>query len=188
MPTIAGPTPMGTPLPDMALADADGVEHGLHALAAGRPMLVAFVCNHCPYVKHVETELGRIAADLTDRGMAVVGIMSNDLNSHPEDGPDGMRDQAERAGWTFPYLLDPGQRLALALGAACTPDLFVFDAEGLLVHRGAFDGSTPGNGEPLDGAALRAATDAVLAGAPVPGDLPPSLGCGIKWSPGNEPA
>lgn len=188
MPTIAGPTPMGTPLPDMTLADVGGVVHGLHELAAGRPTLVAFVCNHCPYVKHVELELGRIAADVTARGMAVVAVMSNDLDEYPEDGPDGMREQMQRAGWDFPYLLDEGQRLALELGAACTPDLFLFDAAGLLVHRGAFDGSTPKNGQPLDGAALRAATDAVLAGTPIPDGLPPSLGCGIKWSPGNEPA
>jgi len=188
MPKISGPTPLGAPLPAITLADADGVEHSLHALAGGQPILVAFVCNHCPYVKHVEQEFGRIAADLTERGMVVVAVMSNDLDAYPEDGPDGMRDQKQRSGWDFPYLLDAEQRLALELGAVCTPDLFLFDADGRLAHRGAFDGSTPGNGEPLDGAALRAASDAVLAGTAVPADLPPSIGCGIKWSASNEPA
>lgn len=188
MPTIAEPTPMGTPLPDMVLADVDGVEHSLSALADGGPLLVAFVCNHCPYVKHIEAEFGRIASELLGRGMKVVGIMSNDLAPHPEDGPDGMRDQMRRAGWTFPYLLDPDQRLAREIGAVCTPDLFLFDAHGRLAHRGAFDHSTLKNGAPLDGAGLRAAAEAVLAGVPVPEGLPPSLGCGIKWSPGNEPA
>jgi thiol-disulfide isomerase/thioredoxin len=188
MPVTSPPTPMGVLLPDRSLRDADGVAHDLRSLAGGRPLLVAFVCNHCPYVRHIETAFGAFARDYATRGLSTVGIMSNDVDIHPEDGPDGMREQSARAGWDFPVLLDPGQVVALELGAACTPDLFLFDASGALVHRGAFDGSTPGNGVPVDGSALVAAADAVLAGAAVPADLPPALGCGIKWSPGNEPS
>lgn len=188
MPTVSETRPLGVPLPDVTLPDADGVPHGLHAVAAGRPLLLAFLCNHCPYVQHVETAFGAVAADLTARGVAVVGVMSNDVAAYPDDDVDGMRAQAARAGWDFPYLVDADQALARTLGAACTPDLFLFDAAGLLAHRGAFDGSTPGNGVPVTGDALARATDAVLSGRPVPDDLPPSLGCGIKWRPGSAPA
>jgi thiol-disulfide isomerase/thioredoxin len=188
VPVTSPPTPLGTPLPDRSLRDAVDEAHDLHSLAAGAPLLVAFVCNHCPYVRHIETALGAFAREYATRGLSIVGIMANDVDSHPEDGPDGMREQSARAGWDFPVLVDPEQVVALELGAACTPDLFLFDAAGALVHRGAFDGSTPGNGVPVDGSALRVAVDAVLAGAPVPADLPPAIGCGIKWSPGNEPS
>jgi len=187
MPTIADRAPLGTPLPDVRLPDADGIEHDLHAVAAGRPVLVAFVCNHCPYVQHVEAALGSLIAGYGEQ-LATVGVMSNDVDAYPQDGPDGMREQASRAGWRFPTLLDADHLLAVTLGAACTPDLFLFDATGTLVHRGAFDDSTPGNGLPVTGEHLRAAIDAVLDGAPVPDGLPPSLGCGIKWRPGSAPA
>lgn len=183
MPTIADGRPLGAPLPDVVLPDADGVRHGLHEVSAGRPLVVAFLCNHCPYVRHVETELAAVARDLMTRGVAVVGVMSNDVEAYPDDDLPAMRDQVARAGWTFPYLLDADQTLARTLGAACTPDLFLFDSAGRLAHRGAFDGSTPGNGVPVTGDALRRAAEAVLAGRDVPDDLPPALGCSIKWRP-----
>lgn len=188
MPTVSETRPLGAPLPDATLPDADGVPHRLHEVAAGRPLLLAFMCNHCPYVQHVEAAFGAAARDLIARGMAVVAVVSNDVETYPDDDVDGMRAQASRAGWDFPYLVDADQSLARTLGAACTPDLFVFDAAGRLAHRGAFDDSTPGNGRPLTGDALGRAADAVLAGAPVPDDLPPALGCGIKWRPGSAPA
>jgi peroxiredoxin len=188
VPTVSETRPPGAPLPDVTLPDADGAPHRLHDVAAGRPLLLAFMCNHCPYVQHVEAAFGAAARALIARGVAVVAVMSNDVDAHPEDDVEGMRAQASRADWAFPYLVDAEQTLARALGAACTPDLFLFDAAGLLAHRGAFDDSTPGNGRPVTGDALTRASDAVLAGAPVPGDLPPALGCGIKWRPGTAPA
>ena len=188
MPTVAETRPLGAPLPDVTLPDADGAPHRLHDLAGGRPLVLAFLCNHCPYVQHVERAFGEVARELAGRGVAVVAVVSNDVAAYPEDDVAGMREQAARAGWDLPYLVDADQSLALTLGAACTPDLFLFDAAGALAHRGAFDGSTPGNGVEVTGAALRRAVDAVLAGEPVPDDLPPALGCGIKWRPGNEPA
>jgi thiol-disulfide isomerase/thioredoxin len=187
MATIADHAPLGVQLPDVALPDADGTLHHLAEVAAGRPLLVGFVCNHCPYVQHIEAALGALVAGYGTR-LAVVGVMSNDVEAYPQDGPEGMREQSVRAGWSFPYLIDTDHTLALTLGAACTPDLFVFETAGTLVHRGAFDDSTPGNGRPVTGEHLRAALDAVLSGAPVPTDLPPSLGCGIKWRPGLAPA
>lgn len=187
MPIVSEVRRLGAPLPDVTLPDADGRPHRLHDLAAGRPLLLAFMCNHCPYVRHLEAAFGAAARELVARGVAVVAVVSNDLDAHPEDDVAGMREQASRAGWDLPYLVDRDQTLALALGAACTPDLFLFDASGLLAHRGAFDGSTPGNGLLVTGDAVRRAVDAVLAGAPVPDDLPPALGCGIKWLPGNQP-
>ena len=188
MPTVSETRPLGAQLPDVTLPDADGAPHRLHDVAAGRPLLLAFMCNHCPYVQHVEAAFGATARDLAARGLAVVAVVSNDVASYPDDDVDGMREQAARAGWEFPYLVDADQSLARTLGAACTPDLFLFDAGGLLAHRGAFDDSTPGNGRPVTGDALARAADAVLAGAPVPDDLPPALGCGIKWRPGTAPA
>lgn len=177
----------GSPLPDVALTDADGAVHRLHDLLQAGPTLLAFVCNHCPYVQHVETAFGEIVAEYQALGVTTIAVAPNDLVAYPQDGPDGMREQIARAGWRFPYLCDPEHTLALAVGAVCTPDLFVYDADRRLAHRGAFDASSPSNGEPLTGADLRAALDAVLAGAPVPDDLTRSLGCGIKWTPGSEP-
>ena len=180
--------PLDATLPDVTLDAPDGTAHRLHDLAGDGPTLVAFVCNHCPYVQHVEVLLGELATAFAARGVTTVGVVSNDLVTYPQDGPDGIREQAARAGWTFPVLLDRDHALAHALGAVCTPDLFLFDADGRLAHRGGLDTSTPGNGEPLTGADLRAALDAVLTGAPVPDGLAPSLGCGIKWAEGHEPA
>lgn len=185
--TPTTPTSYGTPIPDVTLEDADGVAHRLHDLLGDGPTLLAVVCNHCPYVQHIERALGELAAAARGRGLTTIAVVSNDVTTHPEDGPDGMREQAARAGWDFPYLSDRDHALALAIGAVCTPDLFLYDAQRRLAHRGAFDASTPGNGEPLTGADLRAAIDAVLAGDAVPEGLTPSLGCGIKWTDGLAP-
>ena len=188
MATTSDVTPLGSPLPGGHLAAADGATHDLDDLTDDGPVLLAFLSNHCPYVRHIEEAFGRAAAELIARGITVLGISSNDATSHPQDGHDGMAAQVERAGWSFPYLRDPDQVLARAVGAVCTPDLFLYDRDRRLAYRGAFDGSTPGNGVPLTGGDLRAAADAVLAGRPAPAEQRPAVGCGIKWRPGNEPA
>jgi thiol-disulfide isomerase/thioredoxin len=188
MPTTTAPqAPLGALLPDAILDDAAGLEHRLHALLDEGPTLLAFVCNHCPYVQHVERALGLVAEEYRARGFTTIAVVSNDFASYPEDGPDGMREQMARAGWGFAYLRDRQHALALAVGAVCTPDLFVYDADRRLVHRGAFDASTPSNGQPLTGADLRAALDAALSGSAAPDGLAPSLGCSIKWAEGTDP-
>ncbi len=150
-------------------------------------LLVMFICNHCPYVQHIVGELGRLAADYLPRGVAVVAINSNSARTHPQDGPEHMNQLARAEGWRFPFLFDETQQVARRFRAACTPDFFLFDAGRRLVYRGQFDDSRPGNGVPVTGRDLRAALDAVLAGEPVPEEQKPSLGCNIKWTPGNEP-
>lgn len=188
MPPISSTgTPRGALLPDLELDDADGAVHRLHSLLGDGPSLVAFLCNHCPYVQHIEVPFGALAAEYAARGVTTIAVVSNDPVGYPQDGPDGMREQIARAGWSFPYLRDREHALALAVGAVCTPDLFVYDGQRRLFHRGAFDGSTPKNGEPLTGDDLRTALDAVLAGSDVPDGLTPSLGCGIKWAEGFDP-
>jgi peroxiredoxin len=175
--------PLGTTAPDFALPDVTGVTHRLADFAA--PVLVvAFVCNHCPYVKHIELAMGRL---VPTRELDVVAICSNDVSRYPADAPAALAEQSERAGWTFPYLVDSDQQVARAYGAVCTPDFFVYGPDRTLAYRGAFDDSTPGNGLPVTGAALAAAIDLVSAGQPVPEPHRPSMGCGIKWLPGNEP-
>ncbi len=178
---------LGAEAPAFTLRDADGKPVSLDDVASGPAYVVMFICNHCPYVKHVEKELGALAAEYQAKGAAFVAVMPNDTASHPEDGPDGMRDQAERAGFTFPYLLDVDQEAATAYGAACTPDFFVLDADRRLAYRGRMDASRPRSDEPVTGADLRAALEALLAGEPVPSEQQPSMGCSIKWKPGNEP-
>jgi peroxiredoxin len=185
--TSSTTTPAGALLPDVELDDADGVAHRLHALLDDGPTVLAFVCNHCPYVQHIESAFGALATEYHARGVTTIAVVSNDPVGYPQDGPEGMRDQARRAGWTFPYLRDRDHALALAVGAVCTPDLFVYDADRRLVHRGAFDASTPRNDRALTGDDLRAALDAVLVGADAPEGLTPSLGCGIKWIEGLAP-
>jgi peroxiredoxin len=179
--------PLGTPAHDFELPAADGTTVKLADLD-GRALLVMFLCNHCPYVRHVEAELGKAVAEYAGRGVAAVGICSNDLDAYPDDGPAGMADQARRAGWEFPYLLDEDQQVAAAYRAMCTPDLFVYGADRRLAYRGAFDDSTPRNGQPVTGALLRGALDRVLAGEPVPEPHRPSMGCSLKWRPGNRPS
>jgi peroxiredoxin len=179
--------PLGTSAPDFNLPDADGNMHSLDDGVGSRAYLVMFICNHCPFVKHVADELARLGRDYQDKGVAVFAINSNDVESHPADGPDKMKEEAASRGYTFPYLLDEDQGVAKAYEAACTPDFYLFDAGRKLVYRGQLDGSRPGNDMPVDGADLRRALDAVLASEPVPADQVPSLGCNIKWKAGKEP-
>lgn len=177
--------PIGTPAPPFALPALDGRIVSAE-VAAGRPFLVMFLSNHCPYVRHIERQLGSLVAEHTD-DVAVVAVCSNDIDNYPDDGPKGLAEQAHRAGFTFPYLLDESQQVALAYRAACTPDFFLYDHARMLAYRGEFDESRPRNDAPVTGAALRAALKLVVAGRPVAEPQMPSLGCGIKWKPGNEP-
>jgi thiol-disulfide isomerase/thioredoxin len=151
-------------------------------------MLVMFICNHCPYVQHVRAELARFGRDYQGRGLGIVAISPNDTDVYPEDGPAAMKREAETHGYTFPYLFDEDQQVASAYTAMCTPDFFLFDAGRELVYRGRFDESRPNSGTQPTGADLRAAVDAVLAGNPVNEEQWPSMGCSIKWKPGNTPA
>jgi peroxiredoxin len=178
---------LGTRAPDFELPDLDGAMHSPGRFPAGQPLLVAFICNHCPFVRHIRHEFARFAREYQQRGVAVVAIAANDIEAYPQDGPQGMAEEAREAGYTFPYLLDAGQQVARAYHAACTPDFFLFAADRRLVYRGQFDGSRPGNGVAVTGSDLRAACDAVLAGRPVAAEQKPSIGCGIKWKTGNEP-
>jgi thiol-disulfide isomerase/thioredoxin len=145
------------------------------------------MCNHCPYVKHVAAGLAQLAREYQARGVAVVGINSNDWHEYPDDSPDKMREEIRIRGYTFPYLADETQEVAKAYSAACTPDFFLFDKDRKLVYRGQMDSSRPGNDIPVTGQNLRAALDAVLAGRPIAPDQKPSMGCNVKWKPGNEP-
>ncbi|MFV2010434.1 MULTISPECIES: thioredoxin family protein [unclassified Micromonospora] len=171
--------PLGTPAPDFALADVSGHVVRRDDFAAAPALLVAFVCNHCPYVKHVEVELAKVLAEFPT--LAVVGICTNDAEAYPDDAPAQLAAQAQRAGWTFPYLVDATQQVGRAYQAVCTPDFFLYGADRTLAYRGAFDDSTPGNGKPVTGTVLRAAIELVLAGQPVPEPHQPSMGCSIKW-------
>jgi peroxiredoxin len=179
--------PLGTAAPDFDLPDADGKMHSLADAAGGRACLVMFICNHCPFVKHVADELARLGRDYMPQGVAVYAINSNDVDKYPADGPEKMKEEATLRGYPFPYLLDADQQVAKAYRAACTPDFYLFDADRILVYRGQLDRSRPGNNVPVDGGDLRRALDAVLANEPVPADQIPSVGCNIKWKPGNEP-
>jgi peroxiredoxin len=178
---------LGTAAPDFRLADTDGGTVTLSDFAGRKALLVMFLCNHCPFVKHVQKELARLGRECGEKGVGVVAISSNDVRQYPEDGPTAMREERERAGYSFPYLYDETQAVAIAYRAACTPDLFLFDAGQRLVYRGQLDDSRPGNGVPVTGRDLRAAIDAVLAGQPVDARQRPSVGCNIKWAPGREP-
>ncbi len=173
-------------LPDQNPATDMG-EVSLDTFEDPQGYLILYLCNHCPYVKHIEDRLAEVASDLADEGIAVVGISSNDTEQYPDDDPDGMAAQAERAGFTFPYLFDESQDVAKAYRAACTPDLFLFDADRELFYRGQFDGSRPGNDEPVTGQDLQQAAQALLAGQEPPSEQAPSAGCNIKWTKGNEP-
>jgi len=172
---------LGTALPSFSLPDVNGGTVSSSDFATSRGLLVAFLCPHCPYVRHIRSEFARVAEDLQGRGIAVVGINSNDVLSVPEDGPVGMRQEIREVGYTFPYLLDESQAVAKAFRAACTPDLFLFDNRQKLVYRGKFDESRPNSPVPVTGSELKAAADAMLAGREVPADQRPSMGCNIKW-------
>lgn len=179
-------TPLGEPAPGFRLTDpSTGRSVTLGDFAGAPALVVAFVCNHCPYVHHLRTGLAEFGKDCNALGAAMVAINSNDADRYPEDAPARMPAEARRAGWTFPYLHDGDQSAARAYGAACTPDFFLFDAQRRLAYRGQFDDSRPGNGKPVTGADLRAALTAALSGRPAPGRQTPSIGCGIKWLPGN---
>jgi peroxiredoxin len=173
---------LGTPAPDFALPDVrTGRTVTRDAITRDRGLLVMFICNHCPYVKHVENELARLGRDYTARGIGIVGLSANDADAYPDDGPAGLKAQAERAGFTFQYLYDAAQNTARAYDAVCTPDFFLFGPDRTLVYRGQLDDSRPSNKLPVTGRDLRAALDAVIAGRPVSPDQRPSIGCSIKW-------
>ena len=172
---------LGTPAPSFSLPEpATETAVSLDDLT-GPALVVTFICNHCPYVKHVAAGLAALGRDLADKGVPMVGISSNDVVTYPQDGPQQMVAEAQSHGWTFPYLYDETQDVARAFSAACTPDTFVFDGERRLVYRGQLDNSRPGNDLPVTAADVRSAVDAVLAGRPVDADQRPSIGCGIKW-------
>ena len=180
--------PLGSAAPNFSLPNVDGSTVSLSDFD-GRPgLLVIFMCNHCPFVIHLRSDLASFADEYQERGLAVVGISSNDVENYPQDGPDKMKEEAEAAGYRFPYLFDESQDVAKAYHAACTPDFFLFDKDHKLVYRGQFDDSRPDSGIPVTGEDLRAACDAVLAGQPVPADQKPSIGCNIKWKAGSEPS
>jgi peroxiredoxin len=178
---------LGAAAPDFALPDPDGKIHSLGDFAGHPALLVAFICNHCPYVKHVAPALAQLAKEYQEQGVGVVAISSNDCEHYPDDSPAKMKEESALRGYTFPYLVDQSQDVAKAYRAACTPDFYLFDADQKLVYRGQMDASRPGNNLPVTGKDLRAALDAVLAGRPVSPDQRPSMGCNIKWRPGNEP-
>ena len=173
--------PLGTPALDFRLPDTTGKAVALGDFTDAPALLVVFMCNHCPFVQHIRTGLAQFARDYQPRGLAMVGINSNDVATYPEDSPAKMAEEVQRAGYVFPYLYDATQAVAKAYRAACTPDFFLYDRNRRLVYRGQFDDSRPGNGRPITGADLRAAADAVLQGRDVPVEQKPSIGCNIKW-------
>jgi peroxiredoxin len=177
---------LGRPAPDFDLPDANGRRWRRDDFASAPGLLVMFICNHCPFVVHIRDELARFARDYQARGLAIVAVNSNDWTQYPDDSPEHMMAEAERAGYVFPYLVDESQAVATAYDAACTPDFFLYDAERTLYYRGQFDGARPGQPVAVTGQDLRAACDALLAGQPFERPQRPSLGCNIKWKVGNE--
>jgi len=185
--TLSTMLPLGTNAPQFRLPDPSGKWVSLDDYKGKPALLVAFICNHCPYVKHIRSRFADVANDYQARGVGVVAINSNDVANFPEDSPEKMAEEIRNVGYRFPYLYDESQEVAKAYQAACTPDFYVFDRDQRLVYRGQFDSSRPKNDQPVTGADLRAALDAVLKGQPVLADQKPSLGCNIKWKAGNEP-
>ena len=175
--------PLGTLAPDFALPEPSGREWRLRDFAPAKALVVAFICNHCPYVVHVIDEFVALTREYLPRGVRVVAISANDVVKYPQDAPDKMAEFARVHGFEFPYLYDESQAVARAYDAACTPDFYVFGADVRLVYRGRMDGSTPGNKVPVTGADMRAALDAVLAGGMPAAEQVPSMGCNIKWKP-----
>lgn len=179
--------PLGTKAPDFSLPDTvSGKTRSFRDLKGQLGTVVMFICNHCPFVKHVNPELVRLARDYSGRGIGVIAISSNDVENYPEDHPDRMRETAISEGYPFAYLYDGTQQVARDYQAACTPDFYLFDAKDLLVYRGQLDGSRPGNDVPLTGEDLRRALDCLVDGRPVPEEQKPSIGCNIKWMPGSS--
>jgi peroxiredoxin len=179
--------PLGSPAPDFVLPDPHGTIWRRDDFANAKVLLVAFLSNHCPYVQHIRHEFARFAKEAQAEGAAVVGIMSNDFEKYPDDRPDKMREAIDAVGYTFPYLIDESQAVAKAYTAACTPDFFLYDSNRRLAYRGQFDASRPDSGIPVTGTDLRAALHAVLAGTAVDPNQRPSMGCNVKWRPGNAP-
>ncbi len=180
---------LGTKAPEFKLTDSvSGQPVSIGDFDDKSAMLVMFICNHCPYVQHVRGELSRLGTDYQDSDLAIVAISSNDAEGYPSDSPEAMKAEAETYGYVFPYLYDEDQSVAVSYAAMCTPDFFLFDDDRSLVYRGRLDGSRPGTDVPVTGEDLRAAIEATLAGEPVPAEQHPSMGCSIKWKPGNEPA
>ena len=173
--------PLGTPMPAFDLPDCNGGGSVNSRDLAGEAVLVMFLCNHCPYVKHVRDELARLGRDLAGKPIRLVAISSNDPVGYPDDAPERMTDEAREAGYTFPYCFDASQQVARDFGAVCTPDFFLFDASHRLAYRGRLDGSRPRSADPVTGADLRAAIDAVLSGHSPVATQHPSIGCSIKW-------
>ena len=179
--------PLGTKAPEFSLPDTDGNSVALSDLADKKGLLVIFMCNHCPFVKHVAAQLKTLADDYLSQELAIVGISSNDAEKYPDDSPSAMATEKQQRGYNFPYLYDEDQSVAQAYAAACTPDFYLFDASMKLVYRGQLDASRPDSGIPVTGEDLRAAIDAVLAGQSPSEQQTPSIGCNIKWKAGNEP-
>jgi peroxiredoxin len=179
--------PLNTPAPDFTLPDFNGKQYRLDDFRDSKALLVAFICCHCPYVIHVREGLVEMVKEYQQKGVAVVAVNANDIQQYPQDRPEMMAKDARDFGYTFPYLFDETQQVAKAYKAVCTPDFFLFDKERKLVYRGQMDDSRPENNHPVNGKDLRAAMDALLEGRQVPGNQKPSLGCNIKWKPGNEP-
>lgn len=179
--------PLGTSAPDFQLLNIDGKTISLSEIATGKGLVVMFICNHCPFVKHVAPELVRLTKDYESRSIHFVAISSNDVTAYPDDSPEMMKREAAQQGYTFPYLFDETQEVAQAYRAACTPDFFIFDGSRRLVYRGQLDDSRPGNGKPLNGSDMRRALDQLIDGVEVPAEQRPSIGCNIKWKRGSEP-
>jgi peroxiredoxin len=180
-------TALGTKAPAFRLPDPTGEWISLNDLQDAPAILVIFMCNHCPFVRHIRSSLAQLIKEYQTRGLAAVGIMSNDVSAYPDDSLERMAEEIQTVGYTFPYLYDETQEVAKAYGAACTPDFFLYDRTRRLVYRGQYDDSRPSNRRPVTGADLRAALDALLAGKPISENQRPSIGCNIKWNPGNEP-
>lgn len=181
--------PLGTAAPSFSLPEpATGRTISLEDFANTPALLVVFLSNHCPFVKHIADGFARFAREYGARGLGIVGICANDVATHPEDSPEMMAGEVKRRGYAFPYLFDESQEVAKAYGASCTPDFFLYDRKRELAYRGQFDASRPSLDAPVTGADLRAACDAVLAGRPAASEQVPSVGCNIKWRPGNAPA
>lgn len=178
---------LGTMAPDFLLKDTEGNNVCLSDFSDRSALLVAFVCNHCPYVKHIADAFSAFANEYQHQGLGVVAISANDATNYPADGPEKMAEEVKARGYTFPYLYDENQQVAKAYRAACTPDFFLFDGTRKLVYRGQFDASRPGNNEAVTGTDLRQAVDRVIAGQEPDAEQVPSMGCNIKWKPGNEP-
>jgi len=178
---------LGSPAPDFSLPDTHDNIVSLRDFSTAEALLVAFICNHCPYVVRIADGFAAFARDYQPRGLAVVAINANDIENYPNDSPEKMRHEIELRGYTFPYLFDESQQTAKAYRAACTPDFFLYDAQRTLVYRGQFDSARPRNEEPVTGHCLRAAVDSLLAGEAIDGNQIASMGCNIKWKAGNAP-